>query len=115
MRGSGVLQTSFLRNPPRAEVIERLQKAEREEDHPARHLLMVLMPLSFSTLCYAAVLLPEFFARASPGAGVLGDVGSLISLRFPVFLVLVSTDVAPCTKNAAVSSSRMETRLGKQN
>jgi hypothetical protein len=102
-------------------LIERLQKAGREE-RSIRHAIywvVLIAALSFSTLCYAAVLLPEFFARASSMALVFsgGCVGSLISLTvFLLFWFWYRQTSHPLHEECRRFVVRgMETRLGKQN
>ena len=85
------LQTLILLAEPAEgqRLIERLQKAEREERSIRRaiYLMVLIAALSFSILGYTAVLLPEFFARASSMALAFsgGCVGSLISLLVFLF------------------------------
>ena len=102
-------------------LVERLQAAEREERSIRRaiYLMVLIAALSFSILCYVAVLLPEFFTRASSTALVFsgGCVGSLISLAvFLFFWFWYRQTSHPLHEECRRFVVRgMETRLGKQN
>ena len=117
------LQTLILLAEPAEgqRLIERLQKAEREERSIRRaiYLMVLIAALSFSILCYAAVLLPEFLTRASSMALVFsgGCVGSLISLAvFLFFWFWYRQTSHPLHEECRRFVVRgMETRLGKQN
>ena len=117
------LQTLILLAEPAEgqRLVERLQKAEREERSIRRaiYLMVLIAALSFSILCYAAVLLPEFFTRASSTALVFsgGCVGSLISLAvFLFFWFWYRQTSHPLHEECRRFVVRgMETRLGKQN
>ena len=117
------LQTLILLAEPTEgqRLIERLQAAEREERSIRRaiYLMVLIAALSFSILCYAAVLLPEFFARASSMTLVFsgGCVGSLISLFvFLFFWFWYRQTSHPLHEECRRFVVRgMETRLGKQN
>ena len=117
------LQTLILLAEPAEgqRLIERLQKAEREERSIRRaiYLMVLIAALSFSILGYAAVLLPEFLTRASSMALVFsgGCVGSLISLAvFLFFWFWYRQTSHPLHEECRRFVVRgMETRLGKQN
>ena len=117
------LQTLILLAEPAEgqRLVERLQAAEREERSIRRaiYLMVLIAALSFSILCYAAVLLPEFFTRASSTALVFsgGCVGSLISLAvFLFFWFWYRQTSHPLHEECRRFVVRgMETRLGKQN
>ena len=117
------LQTLILLAEPAEgqRLVERLQKAEREERSIRRaiYLMVLIAALSFSILCYAAVLLPEFLTRASSMALVFsgGCVGSLISLAvFLFFWFWYRQTSHPLHEECRRFVVRgMETRLGKQN
>ena len=117
------LQTLILLAEPAEgqRLVERLQKAEREERSIRRaiYLMVLIAALSFSILCYVAVLLPEFFTRASSTALVFsgGCVGSLISLAvFLFFWFWYRQTSHPLHEECRRFVVRgMETRLGKQN
>jgi hypothetical protein len=122
-RQSVFLQTLILLAEPAEgqKLIERLQKAAREERSIRRAIcLMVLIAaLSFSILGYAAVLLPEFLDRASSTALVFsgGCVGSLISVLVFLFVWFWYRQTShPLHEECRRFVVRgMETRLGKQN
>jgi len=117
------LQTLILLAEPAEgqRLVGRLQKAEREERSIRRaiYLMVLIAALSFSILCYAAVLLPEFLTRASSMALVFsgGCVGSLISLAvFLFFWFWYRQTSHPLHEECRRFVVRgMETRLGKQN
>jgi hypothetical protein len=102
-------------------LIERLQKAAREERCIRRAIYWVVLiaALSFLTLSYASVLLPEFLGRASSMALVFsgGCVGSLISLAvFLFFWFWYRQTSHPLHEECRRFVVRgMETRLAKKN
>ena len=122
-RQMAFLQTLILLAEPAEgqRLIERLEKAAREERciRHAIYWVILIAALSFSILCYAAVLLPEFFARASSTALVFsgGCVGSLISLMvFLVFWFWYRQASHPLHEECRRFVVRvMETRLAKPN